>query len=140
MENQESANVASPRRGDREDPMSDKFCGAWGRVLNWVVQQPRTPNFAARWQAVNNYLIQIQAPHLTQLLQAAPIIDGIETEFLAFAISSILWKTLCYPIFVGVSTHKRDELTRLMRAVLNIDSARSIVSNWPHCLTYIASY
>ncbi|KAJ5731453.1 uncharacterized protein N7483_005961 [Penicillium malachiteum] len=93
-------------------------------ITSWVCWLPPCKQFSQNWQAVNQYLVKLEAPSLDEA-RFPEIIPLIPLEFLMFAISSIIWKVLFSPILTGASPQEREYLEKIERAIESFKRKRN---------------
>ncbi|KAJ5622428.1 hypothetical protein N7528_005660 [Penicillium herquei] len=93
-------------------------------IVGWVCFLPRHERLLEKWPAVNQYLVNLNAPSIDEE-KFSDIIPLLLLEFITFAISSLMWKTLCAPILIGASPQQRDLLERIQKAIESFERKRS---------------
>ncbi|KAJ5719866.1 hypothetical protein N7493_006744 [Penicillium malachiteum] len=121
-----AARIRSLQKRHRLDEMElgSKLEDVRQNIIGWVCSLPRRERLLEKWPAVNQYLVNLNAPSIDEE-EFSDVVPLLLLEFITFAISSIMWKTLCAPILTGASPQQLDILERMRKALESLECKKS---------------
>lgn len=103
-----------------ESWISSELESAHELLSDSVMSLPKCNDFPNKWKLVNKLLRKSGCPHDNRGLQTDDLMNA-EVELLTFAMSSIVWKTLCTPYFIGITPELREVFKDLEKNVNSLE-------------------